>query len=100
MSHKQPVGGFIWVKNVSKIDEIFIKNYCNDSDIGYISKVDIECPKELHDLHYDLPFLPEKLKINKCSKLVCTLYDKKNYVVHIRNIKLALEHGLKLKKST
>ena len=38
------------------------------------------------------------MKINKCSKLVCTLYDKENYVVHIRALKQALNHGLVLKK--
>ena len=53
---------------------------------------------ELHDLHSDLPSLPERMKINKCSKLVCNLYDKKNNVVHISALKQALLHGLKLKK--
>ena len=38
------------------------------------------------------------MKINKCSKLVCNLYDKENYVVLIRALKQALTHGLKLKK--
>ena len=38
------------------------------------------------------------MKINKCSKLVCNLYDKKNNVVHISALKQALLHGLKLKK--
>ena len=87
---------FKWVKNVSIIDEKFIKDYCNDS--RFILKVDIEYFKELHDLHSDLPFLPKRMKINKCNKLVCILCDKKNFVVLIRNIKQALEHGLKLKK--
>ena len=52
----------------------------------------------MHDLRGDLPFLPEKMKINKHDKLVCMLYNKKRYVAHIRNIKQALNHGLKLKK--
>ena len=89
MIEKLPVGGFKWVKNVFKIDEEFIKNYDKNSDIGYFLKVDIEHPKELHDLHSDLSFLPEKIKVNKHDKLVCTLYDKKRYVAHIRNIKQA-----------
>ena len=38
------------------------------------------------------------MKIDKCDKLVCNLYDKKNYVVHIRSLKQALSHGLILKK--
>ena len=84
-----PADGFKFVKNVSKIDEDFIKNYDEDSDKGYILEVDLEYPKNLHDLHSDLPFLPERMKIDKCSKLVCNLYDKKNYVVHIRSLKQA-----------
>ena len=52
----------------------------------------------MHDLHSDLPFLPERIKIDKCRKLVCNVYDKKNYVVHIRSLKQALNHGLILKK--
>ena len=38
------------------------------------------------------------MKINKCSKLVCNLYDKNNYVAHIRSITQALDRGLILKK--
>ena len=78
-AQKLPVGGFYWVKHVSMIDRKFIEDYCNNSDIGYILKVDIEYRKELHDLYSDLPFLPERIKINKCNKLVYTLYDKKLY---------------------
>ena len=52
----------------------------------------------MHDLHSDLPFLLERMKINKCSNLVCNLYDKNNYVAHIRSLKQALNHGLILKK--
>ena len=77
MCQKLPVGGFKWVKNVSRIDKDFIKNYDEDEAVGFFLKIDIEYPKELHDLHSDLPFLPERIKINKCNKLVCNLYDKK-----------------------
>ena len=38
------------------------------------------------------------MEINKCKKLVCNLYDKKKYVVHIKSLRQALNHGLKLKK--
>ena len=38
------------------------------------------------------------MKVNKCKKLVCNLYDKKDYVNHIRSLKQALNHGLKIKK--
>ena len=44
---------------------------------GYVLEVDVEYPKNLHDLHSDLPFLSERIEINQCSKLVYNLYDKK-----------------------
>ena len=98
MSQKLPASGFKWEKNMLKFNEEFIKNYEEDSDKGYILEVDVKYPENLHDLHSDLPFLPEKMKIGKCKKLVCNLYDKKNCVVHIRSLKQALNHGLILKK--
>ena len=98
MSEKLPVNGFKWIKNTSKIDEEFIKNYDEDSDKGYILEADDKYPRKLHDLHSDLPFLPKRMKIDKCNKLVCNLRNKKKYVVHIRSLKQALNHGLKLKK--
>ena len=67
------------------------------SDVGYIIKADIEYPKDLQSLHSDLPFLPERMNVNRCKKLVCNLYDKKNYVGHVRSLKQALNHGLVLK---
>ena len=75
-----------------------IKNYDENSDKGYILKVDVEYPKKLFNLHKDLPFLPKREKINKCKKLICSIEDKEKYVVHIRALKQALNHGLKLKK--
>ena len=98
MSQPLPVDGFDWVKNLSKINEDFIKNYDEDNDKGYILKLDTEYSKNLHDLHSDLPFLPERMKIDKCNKLVCNLYDKKSYVIHIRSLKQALNHGFMLRK--
>ena len=98
ISRSLPVDGFDWVKNLSKIEEDFIKNYDKDSDKGYIFDADIEYPRELHDLRSDLPFLPERMKVKKCNKLVCNPYSKNNYVIHIRSLKQALNHGLILKK--
>ena len=58
----------------------------------------IDYLKELFNLHKDLPFLPESKKVNKVEKLICSIEDKKKYVIHIRSLKQALNHGLKLKK--
>ena len=85
-------------KNMLKFNEEFIKNYDEDNDEGYILDVDVKYPKNLHGLHEDLPFLPKRMKIGKCKKLVCNLYDKNSYVVHIRSLKQFLNHGLILKK--
>ena len=98
MSQKLPVNGFKWIKDVTKIDEQFIRNYNENNDKGYILEVDVKYPKKLHDLHSDLPFLPERMEIDQCKKLVCNLHNKKKYVVHIRSLKQALDHGFKLKK--
>ena len=60
--------------------------------------MDAEYPKRLHELHSDLPFLSERMEVNKCKKLVCNLFNKKKYVAHINTLKQALNHGLKLEK--
>ena len=72
-----PVKVFDWVEDLSKTDEDFTKNYNEDSDKGYILGVDVKYPKNLYDLHSDLSFLPQRMGVNKCNKLVCNLNDKK-----------------------
>ena len=98
MSLKLPLNCFKWVNDVTGIDKEFIRNYDEDNDKGYILEVDVKYPRKLHYLHSDLPFLPERMKIHVCKKLVCNLGKKKKSVVHIRSLKQALDHGLKLKK--
>ena len=99
MSEKLPINGFEWVNDISGINKKFVKS-CDkkNSDKGYILEVDIYYPSKLHKLHSGMPFLPERMKIDKTQKLVCNLRDKKKYVVHISILKQALNHGLKLKK--
>ena len=98
MSQKLPVNNFKWIEDTSKINEKFIKNYYENSGKGFILEVDVKYPKELYDSHSDLPFLSKKMKIDKSKKLVCNLHNKKKYVVHIKSLKQALNHGLKLKR--
>ena len=100
MSEKLPVNGFKWIeqKNLSKFSEDFIKNYDENGNIGYFLELDIDYPKELFNLHKDLPFLPESKKVNKVEKLLCSIEDKKKNVIHIRALKQALNHRLVLKK--
>ena len=47
MSEPLPVDGFEWMKDLSKIDKDFIKNYYENSDKGYILEVDVKYPKNL-----------------------------------------------------
>ena len=61
MSQKLPVNGFRWVEKLSRFNEIFIKNYNENSGIGYFLVIDIDYPKKFINLHKDLPFyLKEK----------------------------------------
>ena len=53
---------------------------------------------KLLELCGDLPFLPERMKIEKVEQFVANLHDKTQYIIHIRNLKQALNHGLVLKK--
>ena len=98
MCKKLPVSDFKYIDDIAIFTEDFIKNYDEDSDKGYIFVVDVEYPRNLHKLHSHLPFLPERMKVGNCTKLVCNLQDKENYPVHILVLKQALNHGLKLSK--
>ena len=117
MSQYLPTGNFKWMtdKEISKINLV---KYELDSKEILILEVDLEYPKELHDLHNDYPIAPEKVNVSNimlsayCKKiakkynistglvrkLIPTLRDKKEYVLHYRNLQLYLDLGLKIKK--
>ena len=99
MSQKLPVNKFEWIEDTSPFNEGFIKDYNEESDEGYFLEVDFQYSQRLHELNNDLPFLPERMKIGKVEKLVTHLHDKTEYVIHTRNLKQALNHGVILKKS-
>ena len=119
MSKKLPFDNFNWY--FSRMDEKKVLSYSDDDDKGYILEVDLEYPKELHDLHRDYPLAPEIMSVSenmlspvqkeihkkyygkdasdeKTNKLILNVMDKKKYVLHISALKFYLEHGLKLKK--
>ena len=87
MSKPLPTHGFKWMKT-SEL-ETWDLHSC-------ILEVDLECPKELHDLHNDYPLAPEQIKVNKVEKLIPNLWNKKKYVIHYENLKQCLNFGLKL----
>ena len=117
MSQYLPTGGFRWMKQ-KQIDELDLAKYKEDSKMGLILEVDLEYPKELHDLHNDYPLAAEKVRVTEdmlsdyCKniaskykistglvhKLIPTLSNKERYVLHYRNLQLYLDLGLKVTK--
>ena len=93
------VNGFKWVKHLSEFNEKFIKNYDEDSKKGYILEVDINYPKDLHDLHSGLPFLIERMKIEKCNKLVCNLHNKEKLCCSQKSFKTSIKSRIGIWKS-
>ena len=63
MPQKLPVNNFELIKDTSQFNEHFMKNYNKESDEGYFLVVDVQYLEHLHELHDNLPFLPEKMKI-------------------------------------
>ena len=87
MSMKLPTHGFEWM---NKYELNNLENY------SCILEVDLEYPKELHDLHNDYPLAPEQIEVNKVEKLIPNLRDKEKYVLHYENLKQYLDLGLEL----
>ena len=87
MSKPLPTHGFKWMK-VNEL-ETWELHSC-------ILEVDLEYPENLHDSHNDYPLAPEQIVVNKVSKLIPNLGDKKKYVLHYENLKQYLKLGLKL----
>ena len=98
VSQKIPVKNFQWIKNTSQFNEDFNRNYNEESDERYFLEVDVQYLEKLYELHIDLPFLPEIMKIEKVEKLGANLHHKSEHDIHIRNLKQALNHGLVLIK--
>ena len=84
---------------MSKFHENFIKNYDEDSDKGYFLEVDVEYPTNLLNVHGDLPFLAERKKIKKCTKLACNINGKKNCRSH-KGSETSIKSWTNIKEST
>ena len=117
MSQYLPYGLFKWLSN-EELNKIDLGKYKADSREGLVLEVDLEYPKDLHELHNDYPLAPEKVKFSKdmlseycnkisekykipfgmVNKLIPTLNNKKEYVVHYRNLQLYMDLGLKVTK--
>ena len=96
MSQKLPTHGFKWIDvNKSRVIQLLEKK---DTNQGFIFEVDLDYPDTLRDSHNDYPLAPEKVKVDKIDKLVCSFKPKRHYVVHYKNLKQYLEEGMILKK--
>ena len=117
MSQCLPTGNFKWMsdRNINKLD---LAKYKDNSKRGLILEVDLEYPKELHDLHNEYPLAAESLRVtedmlsNYCkriatkhgistglvSKLIPNLQNKEKYVLDYRNLQLYMNLGLKVTK--
>ena len=99
MSMKLPTHGFKWLTGGemeklfnNRVIQVWEKTPC-------ILEVDLEYPENLHDLHNDYPFCPEKVECkNKVEKLIPNLRDKIKYVIHYKNLIQCLKAGIKLTK--
>ena len=79
MSQPLPAGRFSWVDvKPNEISKLVRR------DKGYLLEVNVSYPRDLHDPHNDLPFMCERMEINRVKKLVPNLHNKGNYVIHIR----------------
>ena len=112
MSEYLPYKGFKRLKNVDELDVMSIND---KSPIGYFLEVDLEYIDELHN---DFPLAPERfavsndvvpkycktivdeyeIKVGDVKKLISSLGNKTNYLVHYKNLQLYLSLGMKLTK--
>ena len=103
------------LKFVQKPIENVLKT-ADDADVGYAIECDLEFPIEMHDKLRQFPPCPESTsikqswisdfqkkilvdnnkKFSSCNKLVPHLFEHKNYVLHYRNLKQAIQLGVKL----
>ena len=89
MLQKLPVNKFEWIKYISHFNEDFKQNNGEESDGGCFLEVHVQYLEKLQNFHNDLPFLSERMKIEKVEELVANLHDKIEYVIYIRNLKQA-----------
>ena len=85
MSKKLPTGNFQWIEDTLIFTKDYIKNYDENSNTGYLLVVDVTYPKDLHEKHEYLPFLPDKIKINKVlSYLVISMIKGITLYIFVR----------------
>ena len=115
MSKFLPTIGFKWIDP----KEFHLNKCTSNSSKGCVLEVDLECPKELRELHNDYPLAPDKIEIKRevlsdyklkigdpynipignVKKVVPNFFDKEKYVIHYENLQLYLRQVLEIKKN-
>lgn len=112
-----PLNSFEWVENVENLTFNDIMNMVRDPQVGCFIEADLEYPRHLHDSHRAYPLCAEKMIPPKSreesrgyqysrtcpsdanrEKLMLTLYDKQQYVMHHAMLEFVVSQGLKVKK--
>jgi hypothetical protein len=117
MSQSLPYDEFAWMSDV-ECKQIDWLAQTDDQDYGYFVECDLHYPDELHDLHDDYPLAPERIVVEDhllsehqerlrgnyavshtaTAKLVPNFFDKTKMLIHYRNLKFYLKHGLVITK--
>ncbi|XP_032308194.1 uncharacterized protein LOC116655115 [Drosophila ananassae] len=95
MSQPLPLSNFRFL-NKDEIEKIDFQNVPHDGSIGYMLEVDLKYPAALYNSHRSLPFCPEGREEHLGP--TASLTDKKNYVIHLKNLQLCVQHGLVIEK--
>jgi hypothetical protein len=111
-----PYDNFKWLE-LKIADKVDWSKINTEGKNGFILEVDLQYPSHLHELHSNFPLAPENIELDyenlspfakkslyrstqnkKYSdiKLSATYHDRKNYVLHFKNLKLYLSLGMKL----
>lgn len=100
MSRYLPYGGFAWYRGNPEVALAQLEWMCDSDDVGSIYELDVSYPRELHDAHNELPFLPHASvpRGSTVKKLMATFETKFKYVVHYVNLKQAIANGLVVEK--
>ena len=99
MSQPLPTGEFRWINCDAWDPTKLVNMLSNEKKYGYLLEVDVKYPKDLHDLHNDIPFMCSKMKVGGVEKLIPNLYDKEKYVIHI-SVKASIRSWINIGKDT
>ena len=58
----------------------------------------VQYPEKLHGFHKDLPFLPERMKVEESGKIAANVLDEKEYVTYTKPLNQAFSHEFVFKK--